>query len=85
MKSSGGAEGGQAQGGVRRLCTNSSVAVVFRVGHDLATEQQQQSFFWPQGKAWGILVPPPGTEPAPIAVEGWNQPLDSQGSPRTVI
>lgn len=28
MKSSGGAEGGQAQGGVRRLCTNSSVAVV---------------------------------------------------------
>ena len=29
-------------------------------------------FFWPHHAARGILVPQPGTEPTPLALEAWS-------------
>ena len=68
MKSSGGAEGGQAQGGWSEgFAQTFLLLLLFRVGHNLAIEQRQQFFFFfcPHHKALGILVLPPGIEPAP--------------------
>ena len=82
MKSSGGAEGGQARWGgvVRRLCTDFLLLLLFRVGHNLATEQRQQFFFFcPRHKAWGILVLPPGIEPAPLL--RWKNGILTTGQP----
>ena len=54
MKSSGGAEGGQAQGGWSEgFAQTFLLLLLFRVGHNLAIEQRQQFFFFflssPQG------------------------------------
>ena len=38
-------------------------------------------FFWLHHAASEILVPQPGSEPSPLALEVWSQPLDFQGSP----
>ena len=48
MKSSGGAEGGQARWGgvVRRLCTDFLLLLLFRVGHNLAIDNDNNSFFF---------------------------------------
>ena len=38
-------------------------------------------FFWPHHAARGILVPRPGTEPTPLALEAWSLNHNHQGSP----
>ena len=40
------------------------VCVLFFSSHPL--------FFWPHQAAWGTLVPQPGIEPVPPAVETWS-------------
>ena len=42
----------------------------------------QQCFLWLHHEARGILVPGPGIEPVPPAVEVQSQPLDHQGGPQ---
>ena len=38
-------------------------------------------FFWPYHEVCGILVPPTGIKPVPLAMEAGSQLLDHQESP----
>lgn len=51
--------------------------MTWKAGHDIIS--YFFPFFWSCHVAWGILVPPPGIEPVPPALEAWIP--NHQGSP----